>query len=806
LLTGALGVQLAISADQEKLGTADDVLPVGAPSASKTAHRSELGGVFDYECDDTCLIPGVPLPSGKFAVVSPVGKQSVQMIKQAPRLETLNGKTIAIVGGSFMANITHPEIKRLILANYPTAKVILLNEIGSAGPYPGPGVRSESKDEFQKKLQAMGVQAVISGNGGCGLCTPKETGSSIAAEYVGIPAVTIAAPNFVNQVYSTAVNHGVPAPRAATYPGAFSAHTPEEFVRNTREIMWPQIVEALTKPITDAEVAERSKAGVGAPKDRVFAGTLEGVNRFFTEQRWSDGLPIIPPTLERVEEFLKYTDQPWNAVVGVLPIAYRETLVWHVAVNGAMAGCPPEFMPMLIAYTKALADGNYRRTLSSTHAWTTYCWINGPIARQLGIDAAQGQINEPRNASLGRFINLAMMNLGGYYIKQDRMGSFGYLMPWCLAEDEAACLKIGWQPYHVQKGFDLNQSTLTAASALMWGNNLTPASQDGKKIMEMMAWDAVEKGQFATGSGPRLPERTMLITEYVARDLARTYPTKEKLEEALVSTARRPAYERAYANYWANPGSAKPASYTMDMQLKKIIQTEGGELTAPPPWMEKVPGQEKIYTIPVMKVGRTPILVTDDADRNKVQTMPGGNSATIEIKLPANWNELMAKLGYRPLEEFYVKGSANLSQSEAKTNEKPKVSANVADKSVAAETSINSNAEPKSVDGEWKWDQKRAAGSNAVERRLKLTIKNGKLEGTVFGGQFGQFKIADAEISSGEFKNGRITFLIATKTGDKERMTKYEGVVEGNSIKGTYERLGRDGTPMKREWNATRAQ
>ncbi|HEV7300143.1 MAG TPA: hypothetical protein VGN72_12310, partial [Tepidisphaeraceae bacterium] len=65
--------------------------------------------------------------------------------------------------------------------------------------------------------------------GGCGLCTPKETGSSIAAEYLGIPAVTVAAPTFVNQVYSTAVTHGVAVPRAATYPGAFSAHSPDDW-------------------------------------------------------------------------------------------------------------------------------------------------------------------------------------------------------------------------------------------------------------------------------------------------------------------------------------------------------------------------------------------------------------------------------------------------------------------------------------------------------------------------------------------------------------------------------------------------
>jgi hypothetical protein len=658
LLFGTLGLQAVISAERPKAGTSHDVPSAGSVPASKPAARSALGGALDYECDDACLIPGAPVPAGKYAVVSPVGKQTVQMIKQGPRLDTLDGKTIAVVGGSFMANITHPEIKRLILANHPTAKVILLSEIGSAGPFPGPGVRRVSKDEFQKNLKEMGVQAVISGNGGCGLCTPKETGSSIAAEYLGIPAVTIAAPTFVNQVYSTVVTHGVPAPRAATYPGAFSAHSPDELARNTREVVWPQIVAALTEPITEAEITDRRKASVGDPKGRVFAGTIEGVNRFFIEQRWSDGLPIIPPTVERVEEFLKYTDQPWDAVVGVLPIAYRKTLVWHVAVNGVMAGCPPEFMPILLAYTKALTDGNYRRTLASTHAWTPYCWINGPIARQLGIDAQQGQINEPRNAALGRFINLAMMNLAGYYIKQDRMGSFGYLMPWSLAEDEAACINIGWKPYHVQKGFSLNQSTLTAASALMWGNNLTPASHDGEKIMEMMAWDAVEKGQFATGSGPRLPNRTMLITEHVARDLARTYPTKEKLEEALVETARRPAHERAYANYWANPGSAFPARYTVDLHVRRIIREEGGELTAPPPWMAKVPRQEKIYTVPVMKFGMTPILVTGDADRNKVQTMPGGNSATIEIKLPANWDELMEKLGYRPLEEFFLSQEA----------------------------------------------------------------------------------------------------------------------------------------------------
>lgn len=655
LLAGTLSLQPVISAEKAKSASGDKAGQPDAAPTSKAAAQSGKGSAFSYECDDACLLPGAPVPAGKYAVVSPVGNQTVQMITQTPRLSTLDGKTIAVVGGSFMASVTHPEIKRLILEDYPTANVILLGEIGSGGPFPGPGVRRQANDEFQKNLKEMGVQALISGNGGCGLCTPKETGSSIAAEYLGIPAVTIAGPTFMRQVYSTSVNNGVPAPRAATYPGAFAAHSREELIQNTREVLWPQIVKALTEPITEAEIVERRKAGIGDPKDRVFAGTVDGVNRFFTEQRWSDGLPIIPPTVERVEEFLKYTDQPWDEVVGVLPIAYRETLVWHVAVNGVMAGCPPEFMPLLIAYTKALADGNYRRTLASTHAWTPFCWVNGPVTRQLGIDSQQGLINEPRNAALGRFINLAMMNLGGYYIKQDRMGSFGYLMPWAMAEDEEACLRIGWQPYHVQQGYDLNESTLTAASSLMWGNNLTPASHTPEKIMQMMAWDVVEKGQFATGSGPKLTPRTILVTEYVARDLTRRYKSKQDLEQALVATARRPAHERAYSNYWANPGSAfDPARYTVEMHMRRVIRNENGALTNPPPWFPEVPGMEKIYTVPVMQAGVTAILVTGDADRNKVQTMPGGNHATIEIKLPSNWDTLMADQGYRPLSEFFL--------------------------------------------------------------------------------------------------------------------------------------------------------
>lgn len=588
-----------------------------------------------------------------FAVVSPVGRGTVEPIRQAPRLSTLDGKTIAVVGVSFMTNITHPEIKKLILEDYPKAKVILLDEIGFAGPFPAPGITRKSQEEFKEKLRSMHVDAVISGNGGCGLCTPKETGSALAAEYSGIPAVVIAGPGFADQARYTALNNGVAVLRVAEYPGAFATHTPEQLRQNTREVLWPQIVDALTTPISDEEFAKAVKAERGDIRDDVFYGTLGEIDAYYKDMNWSDGLPFVPPTFEKVSSFLRYTDLKWDETVAVLPIAHRNTTVWHVTVNAVMAGCKPEYMPILIAMTKALGDGNFRRTLASTHAWVPYSWINGPVARQLGIDSGQGQINEAANVAIGRFMNLALMNLCGYYVKQDRMGTFGYPMSWCMVEDDAACQRVGWNPWHVRKGFGLNESTITTGSTLLWGNNMAPSTTDPQKVMELLAWDISERCQFALGSGRQYTYRSILMTEPVAACLAQKYKTPEALEKALVKNSRRPVKERAFANYYANPGSAKDGGeHTLRQYQGHIKKAEGAEMTATAPWYDS-PEAEQL-TIPTMKMGMTAFIISGDAARNKVQTMPGGGYATVKIELPKKWDSLMAELGYQPLKEFYL--------------------------------------------------------------------------------------------------------------------------------------------------------
>ena len=608
-------------------------------------------------CDDTtCKTEFIGGKTGGdgYSVVSPVGTGTVEHIRMAPGLETLAGKTIAVTGVSFMTEITHPEICRLIKAAYPDAKVITVDEIGIAGVYPVPGVRRRSTEDFRARLRSLNVDAVICGNGGCGLCTPKETGSAITAEYEGIPAVVIAGEGFCDQAKHTAYDNGIPALRVAVYPGAFASHTADELKKNIRETVWPQIVDALTKDAVPDEQDIRSAGSRGNIRDDVFYGTPDEVNEYFKEMNWSDGLPVVPPTFEKVESFMKYTDCRWDETVAVLPPAHRGTTAWHVAVNGVMAGCRPEYMPILIALTKSMGAPEFRRTLASTHAWIPYCWLNGPVARQLGLDSGQGQINEEANMAIGRFMNLALMNLAGYYVKENRMGTFGYPMSWCMAEDDPACRRIGWQPWHVRKGYSLNDNTITAASTLMWGNNMAPSTTDPQKLMELIAWDISERCQFALGSGRQYTFRTLLITEPVAGILAEKYGSPESLERALVKTARKPVSERAFARYYANPGSSKDGGERTLRHFKgHITRTEDAAMTPTPQWYDST--ADEILTIPVMKPGMTAFIITGDPARNKVQTMPGGGYSTVEIELPKDWDSLMEKAGYRPLKEFHIR-------------------------------------------------------------------------------------------------------------------------------------------------------
>ena len=143
------------------------------------------------------------------------------------------------------------------------------------------------------------------------------------------------------------------------------------------------------------------------------------------------------------------------------------------------------------------------------------------------------------------------------------------------------------------------------------------------------------------------------MTEPVAAILAEKYRSPEALEKDLIGASRRPVKERTFANYYANPGGAKDGGqHSLRQYQGHIRKDEGGQMTPTPQWYDS--SETEQMTIPVMKKGMTAFLITGDAARNKVQTMPGGGYATIKIELPKNWDSLMAELGYEPLKSYSV--------------------------------------------------------------------------------------------------------------------------------------------------------
>ncbi len=454
-------------------------------------------------------------------------------------------------------------------------------------------------------------------------------------------------PGFDEQVRNFAQDNGIPSLQVAVYPDPFDLETDAQLREKSEKIVVPQIIDALTKPIKEL----KGPIVKGDSRAIVFTGTIDQINRYFTKMGWSDGMSITPPTREKVEEFLKYTDYPSDQEIAVLPVANLKATPWNIAVNGVMAGCRPEYMPILIAAVQAIADPDfrYRDHGGSTHSFTNFFWVNGPIARQLGIDHGQGLIANPVNSVLGRAMSFIERNIAGFRIKETQMGSFGKQLSWFLAEDEEAMRKLGWEPFHVEKGFAKDANTLSAGYSTLWGRNLIPSTSDSKILMQIMAYGMVNTEAFASGiTGSR---RYVLIAPGVAKIFAEGGYTKKSLRHDLIKTGRKITHEAIFSKVY---GSFGPVYSSFEAELQKALKDKNTQKGMLPPWYPRLPGWENIETSPAIR--QVEFIICGDPARNKVQTLAGGPGTAIkEIKLPAKWDELMAKAGYRPLKEFFLK-------------------------------------------------------------------------------------------------------------------------------------------------------
>ncbi|MFC1869659.1 hypothetical protein ACFLYE_00120 [Chloroflexota bacterium] len=300
-----------------------------------------------------------------------------------------------------------------------------------------------------------------------------------ALERAGIPVALIVSSTFERLASFVGRTKGLSGLSTVPYPAPFNLETEATFRKRLSETVINDIVSGLTlrKEIREVKTAP-------APKDVVFTGNLGMFNEFFSANRWTDGLPIMPPTRQAAEEFLRYTHYPPDGEIAVLPPANLRATSWNIAANGVMAGCHPEFMPVLIAIIKAISQENFNlRNINTTWGDVPFVVINGPIVQQLGFSYGQGAISLGPNPAIGRFLGLALRNLAGYIPGDTLMGTWGYNLPFVVAESED---QSPWELHHVEKGFSKHSSTVTVGGTFNWGPQMSFNSV--KSVEAALTW------------------------------------------------------------------------------------------------------------------------------------------------------------------------------------------------------------------------------------------------------------------------------------------------------------------------------
>ena len=182
------------------------------------------------------------------------------------------------------------------------------------------------------------------------------------------------------------------------------------------------------------------------------------------DQGWSDGLPVVPPTAGRVHGMLEYAQRDASEVVGYINPDAGSATVEKIAVNAVMAGCLPEYMPVLIAAVQAITEPafNIHGLQTTTNPVSPLLIINGPVRNHIGVNSGRGCLGPGfrANATIGRAVRLVMLNCLNYrpgIADRATIGTSGKFTC-CFAENEDAS---PWEPLHVERGFSPEVSTVT---------------------------------------------------------------------------------------------------------------------------------------------------------------------------------------------------------------------------------------------------------------------------------------------------------------------------------------------------------
>lgn len=228
----------------------------------------------------------------------------------------------------------------------------------------------------------------------------------------------------------------------------------------------------------------------GLKSRRVEIGADEDEQEAMYARGWSDGLPLVPPTEERVLKMLDGTARDPQEVIGPIPPALAPATVEKIAVNAVMAGCKPEYLPVVLAAVEAVLEDGFAMhgVLATTMFVGPVVVVNGPIRRRIGMNAkgnVLGQGNRA-NAAIGRALQLVIRNIGGgrpQEVDRATLGNPGKYT-YCFAEDEEGSC---WEPLSVERGVAPGTSAVTVFAGFGLQGMVDQKSRDPESLSRSFA-------------------------------------------------------------------------------------------------------------------------------------------------------------------------------------------------------------------------------------------------------------------------------------------------------------------------------
>jgi len=390
-----------------------------------------------------------------YTVLNPQGiREPIKRIPISPRLSDLNGKVIYCVAQD--RPVFTEEISKRFSEAVPEAKIIYRQKPG--------WIRDEDQElwnEIYEKADAMIYGTCMGGGSGLSAVTwIKEV------EKRGIPSVYIVDELYFHDIRMSAEMRGIPSLRTVMVSLIGEEQITEDVIRKRYSDVVSKIKDALTVPLNDDEKDDRDILSERPPRIAM-TGSYEEVQEYFSIQQWSDGLPIVPPTEEKVTEMLQGTSHsPEEAVTACMYPEELTVTVEKAAVVGVMAGCKPEYMPLLLAILETWG-GNpiFAQSARSDSTFSVMTIVNGPIRNEIGMNAgsnAMGPGNRA-NATIGRFLRLAILCLGNSLPAKNDMSAQGSPVKYgfCFPEHEE---ENPWEPFHVSMGYKAEDSVVSLSS------------------------------------------------------------------------------------------------------------------------------------------------------------------------------------------------------------------------------------------------------------------------------------------------------------------------------------------------------